>query len=193
MVTWHEIEWVGVSGGLLLGAVVVVCVLSWFLRELWALVWMGSRLRRDFGDNPVGLFKILLHKSRRGFSELQLRQAIMEHHLDLAIFITSPEGRCTWANSTLAKLFDSDEDSMAGFGWLRCIEEREKVLAEWKFSVEHGVPYESEYHILSRDRAARRRCRASAWAAKVDDVIVCYVGVVRALSDWETTSSDERI
>lgn len=63
-----------------------------------------------------------------------------------------PDGACEWASPALCELFGLSLSEMRGNGWLSAMDgqaERERVAAEWKTSVERGLPYSATYRVRS--------------------------------------------
>lgn len=140
---------------------------------------LSDRLHMRFGVDPVEQLFTSIASLRRVHSEIDIRQRILAEHIQLGIYVSSPDGACTWANEVICELFGLNSEEMKGYGWLTSVKEsdRRRVHEEWRYAVDQGIPYSNHYFIVVDGNEIAVESRACA--AVVDGVIICYVAWVK--------------
>jgi len=103
-----------------------------------------------------------------------------------AIFECDAEGKCTFVNKQLCKLFGMDPADMLGTGWLLGVPEVERsgVWDNWAESIKNTTPYEATYHVRNRRTDVTRNYRTNA-LPMVDQRgnLLGYHGLVELVSE----------
>jgi PAS domain S-box-containing protein len=151
----------------------------WFSgRKLWVRVARSIRhsdaMHEKFGPSPAEALHALIDKLRVDAGRLEIVQTITSHQLDLPVYICDINGKCTFANEALCRLFRMSRDEMLTWGWMRVIspEEAEHVYQQWASFIATGRPYKAFYHVHGK------KCMTEAFPTRVDGEIRSYVGYV---------------
>lgn len=109
----------------------------------------------------------------------EMRLNIIENAIGLGIFICNSDGKCTYANKTLAKMFGLSQHEMLGFGWLGPIIDKQTAYDNWKFSVDHGTPYRDMYDVRIADVTKTYTAEAEPSLDEEKRITLGFVGVVK--------------
>jgi len=113
-------------------------------------------------------------------SELRSKM-IADKYLPIGQYECDANGKWTWVNNTMVEIFGLSKDAMLDNGWLTAVkdDERMDVWLNWKRYIEHRIPYEDEFNIISPDGKSYIRVRSSAMAlTAIDGKILSYYGDV---------------
>ena len=158
---------------------------------IWTLIRFGCRMYRVlpavdrlhdlFGESPIHELHTVISDIRTAVGEVEIRQRIAERHLEIGIYVCTPDGKCTWANDYLCDAFGIDSSDMLGFGWLNAVSKNEqlRVHTAWKSAVAEGIPYRELYEVEPRDGRPNWKAMTQAWPVVRNGKTVCYVGYVK--------------
>lgn len=109
----------------------------------------------------------------------EMRLNIIENAIGLGIYICSPDGKCTYANKTLAKMFGLSQTEMLGNGWLKSIVNKQLAYSNWQKATEHNIPYDDVYEVQVDSKIKKYHTQAEPSMDEDGVVILGYVGIVR--------------
>lgn len=145
----------------------------------------GTHIIRDiekqFGKEAGRVIKDLLKEKGLEIVIDEMRLNIIENAIGLGIYICSSDGKCTYANKTLAKMFGLSQTEMLGNGWLKPIINKQEAHSNWKRSVEYNIPYEDTYELKVDGEIKKYHTQAEPSMDEDRTVILGYVGTVREL------------
>ncbi len=113
-------------------------------------------------------------------SDLDQRFRAMADAAPVAIFMTDPDGGCTYANEAWQRLYGMDARAAAGQGWAGAIhpDDRALVHRRWLQAAEHGGRFELEFRLRRPDGGERRVAVRSNPIRAADGRITGHVGSV---------------
>jgi PAS domain-containing protein len=172
---------VGSLIGLLSG---IVWYLLSYGRRFIRVVPTVDKLHDLFGPDPIEVLHELVKDSQAAVGEIEIRQRIAERHLQIGIYVCSPNGKCSWANDYLCNAFGLDSSSMHGYGWLSAVNrsDQHRVHTAWTEAITKELPYREEYGVVPQDGEPRWRASTVAEPVIRNNKIVCYVGYVTRIS-----------
>jgi two-component system cell cycle sensor histidine kinase/response regulator CckA len=103
----------------------------------------------------------------------------------LGVFMTDPDGRCTYVNPRYRAIVGLSLMESMGDGWLRCIhpEDRERVRAQWTAFVHGGAEYAPECRIQPPHGEPRWVQARAAEMRGEDGKLIGYVGTVADITE----------
>jgi PAS domain S-box-containing protein len=125
-------------------------------------------------------------------SEARL-QAIL-FHSPLGIFLTDPEGRCTYTNDRWQTIYGLSAQESLGDGWSRVLTgaTRVTVLKAWNAAVRDGVPFDLEFNVNEHlPRPRRVHCRTQA-LLDAQGQLTGYVGMVHDITERVEAQREKR-
>ena len=125
-------------------------------------------------------------------SEARL-QAIL-FHSPLGIFLTDPEGRCTYTNDRWQTFYGLSAHESLGDGWTRALSgaTRATVFKAWNAAVSDGVPFDLEFDVKEHlPRPRRVHCRAQA-VLDGEGRLAGYVGMVQDITERVEAQREQR-
>lgn len=155
----------------------------WFWPE-WQ-IYMANRLlidsfRRNFGTKAADKIHELLRTHTRRQDQQDMRTAIVECALGVGTYVCDARsGDCILANDVIAELWGVPKDTLKGVGWLQCVEDKPRALAEWKFAFEHKMPYRGTYDIVNARTGERIKIITEAFPMGYGQDLEYYSGWVR--------------
>jgi PAS domain S-box-containing protein len=113
-------------------------------------------------------------------SDLRIK-LIATNLVSTGTFECDSTGKTVWVNKALAEIFGLEREEMLDNGWLTAVhdDERADVWADWIYSLNNKIPYESEYTVYNRKTNTIFKVRVVAIANKTDTgKILGYFGTV---------------
>lgn len=175
------VELLAAVGGVAVTVAGCIWALIRFAGRMYRVLPAVDRLHDLFGESPIEELHALVADIRTSVGEFEIRQRIAERHLEIGIYVCTPDGKCTWANDFLCDAFGVDSTDMLGFGWIGAVAKSEQVRVHtaWKSAVAEGIPYRESYEVEPRDGKDRWRAMTQAWPVVRGGKTVCYVGYVK--------------
>jgi PAS domain S-box-containing protein len=122
--------------------------------------WVIERGKVQFDSTgaPVRLAGLLIDITAQKLAEQQRRETekvyrAIGESIDYGVWVTDPEGRCTYASESFLRLIGMTQEQCADFGWASLLhpDDREVTLAAWRECVKVGRPWYREHRILGQD------------------------------------------
>lgn len=133
----------------------------------------------------------------RKFQEEALRNSeakfrAMNDASPLGVFVTNPEGYCTYTNIAYQTITGLPAAQLLGDGWLRAIhpDDTSRVSKEWVDSITQKITYES-IHRFKRPDGTVVWCKAKAAEMLNNNKVIGYVGTVDDLTEMK--NAEEKI
>ena len=136
-------------------------------------------IETHFGVEAGKVLRDILAKKGYDIILNQARLNIIENAIGLGIFICNKEGKCTYANKTLASMFGLQQEDMLDYGWATHIVDKQKAINNWNFSVSNAVPYSDSYEVLVE--GAVKKMFTEAKYSEVEGIKIGYVGFVKEI------------
>lgn len=136
-------------------------------------------IEKQFGKEAGRVIKDLLREKGLEIVIDEMRLNIIENAIGLGIYICSSDGRCTYANKTLSKMFGLSQQEMIGNGWLKPIVDKQTAYTNWKRSVDHNIPYEDIYEVNVDGEIKKYHTQAEPSMDEDKTIILGYVGTIR--------------
>lgn len=136
-------------------------------------------IEKHFGKEAGRVLKDIIQQRGLEIVIDEMRLNIIENAAGLGIYICNSDGRCTYANKTLAKMFGLSQHDMLGNGWIANIVDKQTAFNNWKFAVDNNTPYRDEYTIKVNGVITKYYTEAEPSLSEDGDVILGYVGIVK--------------
>ncbi|WP_437661425.1 PAS domain S-box protein [Sorangium sp. So ce1182] len=126
--------------------------------------WIHSRalVQRDREGRPLRMTGVLGDITDRKLAELALRESEarfrnMADHAPVMIWITGPDGRCTYANRSWLDFTGQTESAVLDLGWLEAVHPEDRPAAAEAFlrASGRGEAYRVDFRVRRRDGAYR--------------------------------------
>jgi len=161
--------------------------LSPYFMDYMYVNFTGVHVIRDiethFGKNAGRVLKEIIQRRGLDIAIDEMRLNIIENTIGLGIYICHSDGKCTYANKTLAKMFGISQEDMLGYGWLAPIVDKQKAYQIWKFALDNNIPYRDKYEVTVDGEIKLYYSEAEASVSENDGIILGYVGIVRLIDD----------
>lgn len=138
-------------------------------------------IEKQFGKEAGRVIKELLRERGLEIVIDEMRLNIIENAIGLGIYICSADGRCTYANKTVAKMFGLSQAEMLGNGWLKPIVDKQTAYQNWKRCQEHNIPYDDTYEVSVDGEIKKYWTQAEPSMDEDKTIILGYVGIVREI------------
>lgn len=138
-------------------------------------------IEKHFGKEAGRVLKEIIKQKGMDILVDEMRLNIIENAIGLGIFICDVEGKCTYANKTLSKMFGLSQSEMLVHGWLAPIVDKQTAFLNWKFSVDHNTPYRDTYEVVLNGEKVKYSSEAEPSLTDDDTVILGYVGIVKKI------------
>ncbi|WP_437752116.1 hybrid sensor histidine kinase/response regulator [Sorangium sp. So ce1389] len=126
--------------------------------------WLYSRalVQRDREGRPLRMTGVLGDITARKLAELALRESEarfrnMADHAPVMIWITGPDGYCTYANRSWLDFTGQTESAVLGLGWLEAVhpEDRPATAEEFLRASGRGEAYRMDFRVRRSDGVYR--------------------------------------
>ncbi len=134
-------------------------------------------IEKTFGREAGVALRRMVETLHQKIDMKDIRLDILENTLSIGIYLCDGDGKCTYANKTLADMFNMDKERMMGYGWLEPIVNKKAAYETWKFAVDNRIPYSDTYDVSTE--LGVRTYKTMAEPSIKDDIVLGYVGVVR--------------
>jgi PAS domain S-box-containing protein len=142
----------------------------------------------------------LAHEAEAARAESETRFRNMADHAPVMMWVTDPDGFCTYLNRSWYEFTGQTEPEAQGFGWLDATHPDDKAEAERVFLEANAAqaPFRVEYRLRRRDGAYRWAIDAASPRFGPDGEYLGYVGSVidideRRESEQRLALSEERL
>ncbi|HEX6433667.1 MAG TPA: PAS domain S-box protein, partial [Gemmatimonadales bacterium] len=207
-------SWYGGLGPALFATFASALIVSlWFIPPVGALAVTGV-----VGTTGVALFVLVgistallgesLHRAyRRAEQQIAAEAALrtsearfqaMAESSPLGIFITDPDGDCSYTNPAYQRIAGLAQHQALGSGWSEAIhpDDRQRVFDEWYDAARRRVPFRSEHRFAHRDGSVVST-RVNAAEISDGERLMGYVGLVedvtaQAAAETALKQSEER-
>ncbi|WP_437923623.1 PAS domain S-box protein [Sorangium sp. So ce291] len=129
-------------------------------RERW--VYSRALVQRDREGRPLRMTGVLGDITARKLAELALRESEarfrnMADHAPVMIWITGPDGSCSYANRSWLDFTGQTESSVLGLGWLDVVhpEDRPAAAAAFLRASGRGEAYRMDFRVRRSDGVYR--------------------------------------
>jgi len=203
---WHEIlteveapaKVVGYLAALLTTAVVVwrLFVRCWnnlvpHLNRYQSNCLLVESFRKEFGEKPAEKLREVVKSMAHQHALTEIRSNLFAGQLHIGFYICrASTGESIFVNKTLADMWGVEAASMHGSGWLQCIEDKETALRDWKFAVQHGLPYRGMYRIRHAQNQRLFQVQTEAYLTDYDGNEKAYAGWVKIIGELPYPQAD---
>ena len=147
------------------------------------------------GERMVGVFSDITDRSHieQALRESEARFRNMAEHAPVAIWVTEPDGYCTYLNREWFEFTGQTAQEAEGFGWLDATHPDDKDAAEREF-VEANAKKEAfrlEYRLRHRDGSYRWAIDAASPRLSASGEFLGYIGSV--IDIHERREAEERL
>ncbi len=122
----------------------------------------------------------LRRETNAALAESEARFRNMADHAPVMMWVTDPQGRCTYANRAWQTFTGQSEEKVRGFGWIDAIHVEDRPAAERVFRAANDAqaPFNTEYRLRRTDGAWRWALNAAAPRFGADGAYLGYVGSI---------------
>ena len=158
-----------------------------FLRSLRTMVRSVEEIRSYVGPNGGrSLFDRVNDQGRLQRLHDARLSTVLDVVVDDAMFQTDADGRWTWANSALEKIFETPSDHTVGKGWINLLlpEDRDRAIREWEHAVRDQRDFMTMTRMVTQLRGVELKVR---WKAQpiVDELekkVIAWIGTLKPVS-----------
>lgn len=81
---------------------------------------------------------------------LCVKANLMYEESPIARYECDMDGKCTWTNAALQKLWGLNADQLLGYGWLSGLhpDDTKRIEHDWMDTIKHWVPYKTRYRVV---------------------------------------------
>ncbi|WP_437965979.1 PAS domain S-box protein [Sorangium sp. So ce260] len=169
--------------------------------------WVHSRalVQRDREGRPLRMTGVLGNITARKLSELALRESEarfrnMADHAPVMIWMTDPDGSCTYANRAWLDFTGQPESAALGFGWLAAVHPEDRSAAAGAFlrANERREAYRVDFRARRSDGVYRWCIDSASPRLGPDGEFLGYVGSIiditeRKEAELQIRESEERL
>ncbi|MDX6750666.1 PAS domain S-box protein [Geminicoccaceae bacterium 1502E] len=168
----------------------------WHVRRDGSRFWASGRLMRlGDGGTPAGFLKILRDRTVERLAEQALRESEerfrnIADHTPAMIWVSEPDGSCTYINRRWGDFTGQPFAESMGLGWLDCVHPEDRPTAEAVFLAANAQSrdFEIRYRLRRHDGVWRWVSDTAAPRFAADGVFLGYVGSVLDIDErrrWE--------
>ncbi len=141
----------------------------------------------DDTDGQTGLLGVCFdvsvqHELRAALGESEARFRHMANHAPVMIWMTEPDGACTYLNASWYAFTGQNEQTGLGFGWLNAIPPEDRLTFQQAFATAHatGEAFRQEHRLI---RADGKICWAIDSAAPRFDASGRLLGYIGSITE----------
>lgn len=117
--------------------------------------------------------------------ESERRYATLAQLSPVGIFRCDRDGNCTYVNDRWCEITGISSQEAMGMGWSSALycQDRDRVIEEWKQSVENNVPFYSEYRFQRRNETISWVLGQVLPEIEQNERVVSYVGTITDITE----------
>ncbi len=136
-----------------------------------------KNIEKHFGREAGQIIRDIMSKKGYDIMVTQMRLDVIENAVGIGIYICDENGKCSYANKTLATMFGMQQEDMLGYGWSKPIINQQKAVNNWQFSVSNGTPYSDAYEVKIGNEI--KEYYTEAESSVYEGRVIGYVGIVK--------------
>ena len=132
--------------------------------------------------------------------ERQLRESeekfrTLTTHAPVGIFLSDLKGDYYFVNRNWCTVSKMTVEEAKGRGWQRALhpEDRDRVIAEWRAALQHGLPFSSEFRFLQPNGTVTWLQGSAAELRNSHDTVVGYIGTISNITGLKRAEEAMRL
>src|SRR5213594_2384045 len=145
--------------------------------------------------NAFGETRKQLQARERQLRESEEKFRTLTTHAPVGIFLSDLKGDYYFVNRNWCTVSRMTVEQAKGRGWQRALhpEDRDRVIAEWRAALQHGLPFNSEFRFLQSNGTVTWLQGSAAELRNSHDTVVGYIGTISNITGLKRAEEAMRL